>query len=83
MNNNFSLFNIVFVIFDRVLARKTLNLLEEWVFFVWESGSKIWQWFKNVYTWSTGLKLARTHVGSTQNKAADTELQFAIVPTGS
>ena len=26
MNNNFSLFNIVFVIFDRVLA---LNLLEE------------------------------------------------------
>ena len=32
MNNNFSLFNTVFVIFDRVLVQKTLNLLEEWIF---------------------------------------------------
>ena len=40
MNNNFSLFNTVFVIFDRVLARKTLNLLEEWGFLSESRGPK-------------------------------------------
>ena len=40
MNNNFSLFNTVFVIFDRVLARNTLNLLEEWGFLSESWGAK-------------------------------------------